>query len=112
MVYLVYLEEWINDGNITSGTITSNIGNYIYTVTVQNPQYLYIGAKVSLSPQHQGFAVSGSDQTGIITGLTMGGNIANVSITFNGIITAGNNPSALGYINIINKFEMAKGLIL
>jgi hypothetical protein len=113
LVYLVYLEEWINDGNITSGTITSNTtNNYIYTVAIQNPQYLYLGAKVSLSPQHQGFVVTGSDQTGIITGLTMAGTLANVSIKFNGSITAGNNPSALGYINIINKFEMAKGLIL
>lgn len=115
LVYLAYLEEWINCGNINGiGTIsTTTILNDTYNINIQNPQYLYIGAKVSISPQHQGFTVSGLDQTGTITALSIVGSVANVTIKFNNSITsAGNNTSALGYINIINKFEMAKGLIL
>jgi hypothetical protein len=115
LVYLVYLEEWINDGNINNiGTIsTTTILNDTYTINIQNPQYLYLGAKVSISPQHQGFAVSNGNQIGTITSISTASNIATVSIKFSSAISStGNNESALGYINIINKFEMAKGLIL
>ena len=115
LVYLAYLEEWINGGSINGiGTLsTTTILNDTYTINIQNPQYLYIGAKVSISPQHQGFTVSGGTQIGTITALSVVGTVANISIKFNNTITsAGNNTSALGYINIINKFEMAKGLIL
>lgn len=115
LVYLAYLEEWINDGNINGiGTLsTTTISSDTYTINIQNPQYLYIGAKVSISPQHQGFTVDGSDQTGIITAISAVGSVASVTIKFNNtILSAGNNSASLGYINIINKFEMAKGLIL
>lgn len=116
LVYIAYLEEWINAGNISNvGTLSSTNGgtNNTYTFTVQNAQYLFLGAKVSLSPQHEGFTVTGANQTGTVISLTTVDSVSTVSVRFaNTITSVGTNPSNLGYINIINKFEMAKGLIL
>ncbi len=116
VVYIAYLEEWINSGNISNiGTLSSTNGgtNNTYTFNIQNAQYLFLGAKVSISPQHEGFNVTGADQTGTIISLTTVGSVSTVSVRFaNTITSVGTNPTNLGYINIINKFEMAKGLIL
>ena len=114
VVYIAYLEEWINAGNISgTGTIVSN---NTYSFSVINAQYLYVGAKISLSPQHQGFDVSGSNDIGTITSLSTvtssGVTTTTVTATFANTISLPVDSVGGGYINIINKFEMAKGLIL
>lgn len=118
LVYTVSLREIVPSGNIvltgnSIGTLSSD-GDY-YTISVENFKYLYEGALVTLEG-HQGFTASSENNNyGTISEINRptGSNTAIVTIYYDGgVSNIGQSTSNLGTINIVNKFQLAKGQIL
>lgn len=118
LVYTASLREIVEAGSIvltgdSIGTLSGD-GNF-YTISVENFRYLYEGALVTLIG-HQGFtAFSENNNYGTISNITRptGSNTAIITIYYDGgVTTIGQSPTNLGTINIINKFQLAKGQIL
>lgn len=118
LVYTASLKEIVNAGDIvltggSTGTLSDD-ENY-YTISVENFKYLYEGALVTLI-DHQGFtAFSDNENYGTISNIRRpsGSDTAIVTIYYDGgVDNIGQSTTNLGTINIINKFQLAKGQIL